>query len=167
MGAKTWMLVYANGRVEEALQGSPQLDGNATLQLANTLFPKDRLQPIGNGSLSYTCPTNDEVHIDCFPGVSVLAAEEFGIDYRAKLSAPIISAADGRTVYLHAMHSVVDWLAYAQWVDGRLVRSLSVSPMAEYWRILGSVFHLRTHFGLKAPSYRRRRRRVSSSIPPP
>ncbi|MFD4655933.1 DUF6928 family protein [Kitasatospora sp. NPDC058444] len=29
---------------------------------------------------------------------------------------------------LHAMHSVVDWLAFGVWEDGRLVRSLSLSP---------------------------------------
>jgi len=26
------------------------------------------------------------------------------------------------------MHSVVDWLAFAQWINGELVRSLSLSP---------------------------------------
>ncbi|MGW3628080.1 DUF6928 family protein, partial [Streptomyces sp. NPDC000880] len=26
------------------------------------------------------------------------------------------------------MHSVVDWLAFAVWEDGRLIRSLSLSP---------------------------------------
>ncbi|MFB4263899.1 hypothetical protein [Nonomuraea sp. GTA35] len=34
----------------------------------------------------------------------------------------------GRRLVLHAMHSVVDWLAFAVWEDGRLVRSLSLSP---------------------------------------
>jgi hypothetical protein len=34
----------------------------------------------------------------------------------------------GRRICLHAMHSVVDWLAFAVWEDGELVRSLSVSP---------------------------------------
>ena len=37
-------------------------------------------------------------------------------------------AAEGRYVYLHAMHSVVDWFAYAIWKDGELIRALSVSP---------------------------------------
>jgi hypothetical protein len=31
-------------------------------------------------------------------------------------------------VYLHAMHSVVDWCAFAKWNNGNLVRSLSLSP---------------------------------------
>ena len=55
------------------------MDGDATLQLAKSLFPKDRLQPIGDGDLSYTCPPDDELHIVCFPGVSILTAREFGI----------------------------------------------------------------------------------------
>jgi hypothetical protein len=37
----------------------------------------------------------------------------------------LIAAAAGRRVVLHAMHSVVDWLAFAVWEDGRLLRSLS------------------------------------------
>lgn len=128
MGAKTWMLVYAKADVAEALRRGPQLDRDATLRLATSLFPKDKLEAIGEGDLSYTCPPNDELHIGCFPGVSVLAAKEFGIDYPSKLPAPFISAGGNGTIYLHAMHSVVDWFAYAQWTNGKLIRSLSLSP---------------------------------------
>jgi hypothetical protein len=128
VGAKTWMLVYAKAKVGVALRGNLQLDRGATLQLATSLFPKHKLEPIGDGDLSFTCPPDDEVHIGCFPGVSILAAKEFGIDYPSKLPAPFISAGGSGTVYLHAMHSVVDWLAFAQWINGKLVRSLSLSP---------------------------------------
>jgi hypothetical protein len=56
----------------------------------------------------------------------VLAAKEFGIDHPSKLPVSFIR---GRgTVYLHAMHSVIDWFAFAQWTNGQLVRSLSLSP---------------------------------------
>ena len=128
MGAKTWMLVYANGKVGDALRGSPKLDRDATQQLATSLFPKEKLVPVGKGDLSYTGPPDDELHIGCFPGVSIVAAKEFGIDYPSKLPTSFISGGASRTVYLHAMHSVVDWIAFAQWIDGKLVRSLSVSP---------------------------------------
>ena len=128
MGAKTWMLVYSNGKVEEALRGRPQLDRDATLQLARNLFPKDSLELIGDGDLSYTCPPDDELHIGCFPGVSILAAKEFGIDYPSKLSVNFIAGGGHGAVYLHAMHSVVDWFACAKWLNGTLVRSLSLSP---------------------------------------
>jgi len=128
VGAKTWMIVYANAKVGDALRGNPKLNRDATLQLATSLFPKDKLELIGEGDLSYTCPPNDELHIGCFSEVSILAAKEFGIDYPSKLPAPFISAGGNRTVYLHAMHSVVDWFAFAKWIDGKLIRSLSVSP---------------------------------------
>jgi len=128
VGAKTWMLVYANTKVGEALRGLPKLDRDATLELATRLFPKDKLEFIGDGDLSYTCPPDDELHIGCFPGVSILAAKEFGIEYPSKLPASFISAGSSQTIYLHAMHSVVDWFAFGQWIDGKLIRSLSVSP---------------------------------------
>ncbi len=75
MGAKTWMLVYAQGSVKDALRNQPKLDRDATEQLARRLFPKEKLEQIGDGDLSYTCPPDDELHIGCFSGVSILAAK--------------------------------------------------------------------------------------------
>jgi hypothetical protein len=126
VGAKTWMLVYADENAAAALRGGHQLDRDATLQLAKSLFPKDKLVLIGEGDLSYTCPPDDEVHAGCFPRVSVVAAKEFGIDYPSKL--PVSFIRSRGTVYLHAMHSAVDWFAFAQWTNGQLLRSLSLSP---------------------------------------
>lgn len=128
MGAKTWMLVLADSDARKALAANPELDREATQQLANELFPGEKLEPIGEGDLSYTCPPDNEVHIGCFPGVSVVAAKEFGIDYPSKLPQRFIAAGGNGTVTLHAMHSVVDWFAYATWANGKLVRSLSLSP---------------------------------------
>jgi hypothetical protein len=134
------MLVYANLNVGETLRSRPQLDRAATLKLASTLFPKDKLEPIGDGDLSWTCPPDNEVHIGCFPGVSIVAAKEFGIDYPSKLPKPFIIAGGSRTIYLHAMHSVVDWFACAQWNNGTLVRSLSLSPDSGVLEDIGTRF---------------------------
>ncbi|PPC90707.1 MAG: hypothetical protein CTY34_06860 [Methylobacter sp.] len=128
MGAKTWMLVFSDSNARDALGAKPSLDREATQKLADTLFPGEKLKPIGDGDLSYTCPPYDEIHIGCFPGVSVVAAKEFGIDYPSKLHQRFIAAGGNGTVTLHAMHSVVDWFAYATWANGKLVRSLSLSP---------------------------------------
>jgi hypothetical protein len=138
MGAKTWMLVFANSNAREALAAKPQLDREATQKLANTLFPGEKLEPIGDGDLSDTCPPDDELYIGCFPGVSVIAAEEFGIDYPSKLPKKFIAAGGSGTVTLHAMHSVVDWFAYATWANGKLVRSLSLSPDNSIMEDIGS-----------------------------
>ena len=128
MGAKTWMIVYADTSARDALGVRPQLNREATLKLAVALFPKEELVPLDDGDLCYTCPPNNEICIGCFPGVSVVAAKEFGIDHPSKLPARFIEAGGGGTVTFHAMHSVVDWFAYAQWANGRLIRSLSLSP---------------------------------------
>jgi hypothetical protein len=128
VGAKTWMLVYSTAKVAEALRWGSQLDRDGTLKLATSLFPKDQLELIGEGDLSYTCPPDDELHIGCFPTVSIVAAKEFGIGYPSELPASFISYGGSGTIYLHAMHSVVDWFAFAQWSNGKLMRSLSLSP---------------------------------------
>src|SRR5512143_3817961 len=117
MGAKTWMLVYADGDAREALSRRPTLDRDQTLKLARKLFPHEKLAPLGDGNLSFTCPPDNELHIGCFPGVSVVAAKEFGIDYPSKLPQQFIAAGGNGVVTLHAMHSVVDWFAYAMWTN--------------------------------------------------
>jgi len=128
MGAKTWMLVYADGKVPEILKSNPTLDRDASVAFAQELFPSAKLEVIGNGDLSFTCPSGGEIHIGCFPGLSIVAADDFAGDYPSKLAPGFLAAAKGRTVYLHAMHSVVDWFAYAIWEGGQLRRSLSLSP---------------------------------------
>lgn len=128
MGAKTWMLVLADANARDAFAAKPTLNREATRKLADALFPGEKLVPIGEGDLSYTCPPDDEVHLGCFSGVSVVAAKEFGIDCPSKLHERFIGAGGNGTVTLHAMHSVVDWFAYAIWTNGKLVRSLSLSP---------------------------------------
>jgi hypothetical protein len=128
MGAKTWMLVYSDANAREALSRRPQLDRDATTTLAIGLFPGEKLELVEDGDLSNTSPPDDELCIGCFPGVSVLAAKEFGIDYPSRLPPRFIAAGGSGTISLHAMHSVVDWFAYALWTNGTLTRSLSLSP---------------------------------------
>jgi len=128
MGAKTWMLVYADGPAREALMRRAPLDRDATARLAATIFPGEKLESLDDGDLSFTCPDDHEICAGCFAGLSVIAAREFGIDYPSKLPERFVAAGGARTVTLHAMHSVVDWFAFAQWTNGTLVRSLSLSP---------------------------------------
>ena len=127
-GCKTWMAVYSNGDAKQLLSARPPLDRGASQQLAAKLFPSESLEPLEDGSLSFTNPADDELLVGCFPGVSVVAAKEYAIDYPSRLPAELASPALGRVVHLHAMHSVVDWFAFAVWHDGALVRALSLSP---------------------------------------
>jgi hypothetical protein len=128
MGAKTWMLVYGDGDAPNILKSRPPLDRGASAALAAKLFPDEKLTPLDDGSLLFTCPPDKELVIGCFPGLAIVAAEEFGGDYPSRLPARFLELAPAPSVYLHAMHSVVDWFAYAVWRDGKLQRSLSLSP---------------------------------------
>jgi hypothetical protein len=128
MGAKTWMLAYSDGNAAEILRTNPQLDQAATTALVKKLFPSERLQQIGAGDLAFTNPPDDELVAGCFPGLSIVGAMEFGADYPSQLDRHFLDEATGSTVYLHAMHSVVDWFAFAIWQNGKLTRSLSLSP---------------------------------------
>jgi len=122
------MLVYAQDDPRIALGAQPELDRDAALQFARTLFPSDKLELLGETDLWSTCPPRNEIHVGQFPRIAVVAAKEFGIDHPSRLPRQFLEAIPARNIYLHAMHSVVDRFAYAHWVDARLVRSLSVSP---------------------------------------
>jgi hypothetical protein len=128
VGAKTWMLVYADSSARAALQSHPALDRAAADQLAKSLFPGERLTPLEDGDLVNTCPAADELYIASFDGVSTVAAKEFGLDRPSQLPQHFILAGGAGLIYLHAMHSVVDWFAFAQWSAGKLIRSLSLAP---------------------------------------
>jgi hypothetical protein len=128
MGAKTWMLVYSEGIPREILRDTPVLDRDATTRFVERLFPSEKLVPLDDGDLSHTCPADDEIVAGCFPGLAVVAAKEFAVDYPSRLPTEFVDAFPDRSIYLHAMHSVVDWFAYAVWRNGQLQRSLSLSP---------------------------------------
>ena len=138
MGAKTWMLIYSKGSPSEILKSNPVLDQAATTAFAQHLFSPEKLTPLRDGDLSLTCPVDDKLVAGCFPGLTIVAAKEFAIDLPSQLPAKFIEACPGHSVYLHAMHSTVDWFAYAVWVDGKLQRSLSLSPDSGILEDIGS-----------------------------
>ena len=122
------MFVYSETGARDALKNAPQLVRDATTTCVHELFPGETLEPLDDGDLLCTCPPNDEIFIGCFPGVTIVAAKEFGLDKPSRIPQQFIDAAGSGTATLHAMHSVVDWFAFACWQNGSLLRSLSVSP---------------------------------------
>jgi Family of unknown function (DUF6928) len=129
MGAKDWMLMYADGEIAPILASAPALDRDATQALVRRLYPAYRAQ-LADGTLAYDAnPNYDQVYVGCFPGLAVVCTSDAALDQPSQLDQRFLAEARGRTVYLHAMHSVVDWFAYAIWSgDGTLRRALSLSP---------------------------------------
>ena len=166
MGTKTWMLVYADSNAREALRTNPQLDRQSTQTLATTLFPREKLEAVGDADLSYTYPPDNELSIGCFPGVSIIAAKEFGIDHPSMLPQRFIIPAGAGIVTLHAMHSVVDWIAFAQWRNGKLLRSLSLSANSGSWKILDSGWRSSSPSGLESTRQSTNTRKKMTALPP-
>ena len=129
MGAKDWMVVYAEGEVRPVLQAGPALDREATLALVQRLHPGQAVTALGDCSLAQGNPPDGVVHAGCFPGLAVVCTGEVALDEPSRLHPRFLAEGHGRTTYLHAMHSVVDWCALAVWApDGVLVRAQSLSP---------------------------------------
>lgn len=128
MGAKTCMIAFCDGDAGAALRLRPGLDREASRLLVQSLFPSDKFSPAQDSTLAEAYPRGREVFAGVFPSLSIVSAAEFAPDRPSKLDGRYLKPGAGRFVYLHAMHSVVDWFAYAVWKDGVLIRSLSVSP---------------------------------------
>jgi hypothetical protein len=133
MGAKTGLLAWTTGSVGDALRDRPagKTSGERAQALLRRLHPGWRIEPEDDeyANLSEAAyPPEDVAYAACFPGLDIVCDRNVMIDHPSQLPAHCLAAADGRTVILHAMHSVVDWLAFAIWKDGVLLRSLSLSP---------------------------------------
>jgi hypothetical protein len=129
MGAKTGLLAFADGEVAAALRHAAGADPGETAALINQVHPGYLVQRIDDGVLGDdTYPPDEITYATITGGVTVLCDQRFMIDRPSQLPRHLIELAVGRTVILHAMHSVSDWLAFAVWQTGDLVRSLSLSP---------------------------------------
>jgi hypothetical protein len=79
-------------------------------------------------------------------GVDLFCDQRLVFDRPSELPARFHQIAAGRRIIMHGMHSVVDWVCFAVWEDGRLVRSLSVSPANGIQENIGDPFDFELPF---------------------
>lgn len=121
------MVVHAtNGSVKATLASRPALDEEATARMVAELFPQRSLGLVNLGDWSQTSPKKGWVFAGCYPGLRLVAASDFALDYPSQLDQRFV-ANEGQTC-LYATHSSVDWLAVAVWQHAQLVRALSICP---------------------------------------
>ena len=128
MGVKTAILAYADGDPREVLRGRPTLDRAGALDLVGRVFPGWIVEGVFDGSLDDGYPEKGMANVGCFPGLELICERNLQVDPPSQLDRRLVEASAGRRLYLHMMHSVVDWAAFALWEDTRLVRSLSAWP---------------------------------------
>jgi hypothetical protein len=129
VGAKTSLLVFADGNAIEILRAGPALDRRRARDVAARLYPGRLLTETADSVLDETCNSVEgQVYIGCYSGLSIVCTTEVAVDEPSLLASRILDVMPAREVSVHAMHSGVDWFAYAIWSDGVLRRSLSLSP---------------------------------------
>jgi hypothetical protein len=131
MGAKTSLLVYADGDPAELLRGAPVADLAASRALVAATHPGwDGAGGTRTWALFEAAyPPEGVVCAGSFPGVDILCGQDVtGNDLLSRLPGRYLAPGAGRRVIAHYMFSVTDSFAYAIWEDGKLIRSLAVSP---------------------------------------
>ncbi|MGW3359109.1 DUF6928 family protein [Streptomyces bungoensis] len=129
MGAKTGLLVYADSEVPGLLRRVETADLPRTFAMMQRLYPGWEIEQCAASTLGDgVYPPTGTAYAASWPGVDVIADQRVMIDFPSRLPEHLVAAGAGRRLLLHAMHSGVDWLAFAVWEDGCLVRSLSLSP---------------------------------------
>lgn len=129
MGAKDWVLAFCETDPRAVLREGPVLDHAAARAAAERLLPRRRLTAVADGNLQDNAnPQDDLIYVGAFRGLTLACTGVAAVDRPSRLPRPVLEAVPAARVYLHAMHSVVDWFAYAVWIDGRLSRALSLSP---------------------------------------
>ncbi|MBF6241035.1 hypothetical protein IU474_28720 [Nocardia otitidiscaviarum] len=128
MGAKTALLAYANSTVVEGLCQPAEVWEAETDRLVGLVHPTGTWTRRAGSTLAATYPGDRVVYAASRPGVEIVCDQSIALSRPSTLAPALIDASHGRNLVLHAMHSTVDWLAFAMWSNGRLVRSLSLAP---------------------------------------
>ncbi|SEG24121.1 hypothetical protein SAMN05216223_1047 [Actinacidiphila yanglinensis] len=129
MGAKTSLLIFSDGETPSALRGARVVDGSATAELLQRLYPGWVLEPDdGTTLVEATYPPDGVCYAASFSGVDVVCDRRLMSLRPSSMPEYLLEASGRGRVFFHAMHSVSDALTFAVWENGRLVRSLSLSP---------------------------------------
>jgi hypothetical protein len=128
MGAKTALLAFTDGHLRPALLGATPSDSAEAEDFVREIYPEYDVTLVGDSTLEVTYPPDDIAHVAVLPGAELVCDRRLVLDRPSELPEHLVRAGAGRRITMHGMHSVVDWLCFAVWDDGKLVRSLSLSP---------------------------------------
>ncbi|MFF3464427.1 DUF6928 family protein [Streptomyces sp. NPDC002619] len=116
MGAKTGLLVYADGDVPGLLREVGAADLARTSDMMRGLYPGWLVeQSSGSNLWDGVYPANGTAYAASWPNVEIVCDRRVMIDFPSQPPEHLVAASVGRRLVLHAMHSVVDWLAFAVW----------------------------------------------------
>lgn len=147
VGAKTALLAFSHGDIREALREANRAPRPDVEALVHRLHPGYVVASAGDGALyEDTYPAEDITYATLLDGVELYCDRRFMFDRPSELPNHLREAGEGRRTVLHGMHSGSDWLGFAVWEDGTLIRSLSLSPADGIMESIGEPYHFELPF---------------------
>ncbi len=129
MGAKTALLAFSDGDIRPALRGATRAELAETQAMVQQVHPGYTVVPADDGTLwDDTYPPDDITYATVLAGAELFCDRRLVLDRPSHLPEHLVRLGAGRRIIMHGMHSVSDWLCFAVWENGALVRSLSLSP---------------------------------------
>ncbi|MEO3743774.1 hypothetical protein [Plantactinospora sp. B5E13] len=129
MGAKTALLAFADGDIRSVLRAATLCARDEAEALVRRVHPDHRVTPHDNETLyEGIYPPDGVTYATVLAGAELLCDRRLTSYRPSELPERLRAFGAGRRILLHGMHSMVDALSFAVWEDGRLVRSLSLSP---------------------------------------
>ncbi|WP_213454624.1 DUF6928 family protein [Rhizomonospora bruguierae] len=128
MGAKTALLAFADGDLVPALRGATACDPAEAEDLVRRVHPESEVtRAEGDTLFERPYPPDGITYATVLAGAELLCDRRLVLDRPSKLPEHPRAAGAGRRIIMHGMHSMVDWVCFAVWEDGKLIRSLSLS----------------------------------------
>ena len=129
MGAKTALLAFTDGDIRPALRGAGRSARAEVEALIRRVHPGHVVEPADDDTLlDGVYPPDGVTYATVLAGAELYCDRRLVVDRPSELPEYLRLAGAGRRIIMHGMHSAVDWLGFAVWEDGVLVRSLSLSP---------------------------------------
>lgn len=130
MGAKTGLLVFADRDIQSALRAASMPDIEATAALVQRVHPGYTVDYHSLGDLGDDVyPPDDMTYAAAFDGVDIVCDRRFTEVLLSDLPPHLAQlCATRQTTILHTMHSMSDYVGFAVWDHGTLVRALALSP---------------------------------------
>lgn len=138
MGLKVSVIAYTGATARLDLS-RPVLNCALTDSIVRRLFPRTTYAEHGEVSLiEGGFPERGELNVGAFEGGALVATRDAYLFNPSKLHRRYLNAATIDTVMLLTLHSYYDMFAYARWVHGSMIRSISVNPVGRVWEDIGT-----------------------------
>jgi hypothetical protein len=129
MGAKTALLAFADGDLRPSLLGATRSDVDEAEELVRAVHPGYLVEPADGDTLDgCVYPPESMTYATVLAGAELVCDRRLMFHRPSELPEHLLQAGADRRIVLHGMHSGSDWLSFAVWENGELVRSLSLSP---------------------------------------